>query len=317
MFLSKFFNTTYNQNIFNKTEWGNNILDYDHDSKEYKEVCLQGQYRDFLVQQYDIINYIDDIDDNIGLFDCKVYFNGNDIRKNIEYYKTKNDSIISIFNVSAKDYNNNYKLYKTIKDKEYAQIRKQNNSGSIFYCFLKVISKRKQIENRNNAFGFIDVYEEEFENDFKEKIESITKNLKENKEKFFKEKFQVSEKDKGSKTHKRLLEGFKELGYTEEDITKMKATNTSCTFESGECICGHPIKEHCYIITHKNEILALGNCCIKKFITKDNKLCDICERPHKNRITNKCKECKKEILDELKQSIKNLNSHSSLIKKYL
>ena len=33
------------------------------------------------------------------------------------------------------------------------------------------------------------------------------------------------------------------------------------------------------------------------------------------RITNKCKECKKEILDELKQSIKNLNSHSSLIKK--
>jgi hypothetical protein len=130
--------------------------------------------------------------------------------------------------------------------------------------------------------------------------------------------FEISQKDKGSKTHKKLLEGFKALGYTEEDITKMKSTNTSCTFESGECICGHWIKEHCYIITHTNQILALGNCCIEKFITKHKKLCDICERPHKNRITNKCKECKKEILDELKQSIKNpVKYHSSLIKKYL
>lgn len=320
MFLTKFFNTTYNQTIFNKTSWGNNILNYNRDSQEYKEVCLQGQYRDLLVHQYNIINYIDNIDVNTEQLDCKVSFKGKDIRDNIEYYKTKNDSIISIFNVSANDYNNNYKLYKTIKDNNYEQIRKQNNSGSIFYCFLKVISKQKQIKNQNDNFvlnEMIEQQEKEFEDDFKEKIELITKNLKENKEKFIKEKFEISQKDKGSKTHKKLLEGFLKIGYTEEDITKMKSTNTSCTFESGECICGHFIKEHCYIITHKNQILALGNCCIEKFITKDKKLCDICEKPHKNRITNKCKECKKEILDELKQSIKNLKSHNSLIKKYL
>jgi hypothetical protein len=87
--------------------------------------------------------------------------------------------------------------------------------------------------------------------------------------------------------------------------------------EMAECVCHHWIKENCYIHTHKNEILVLGNCCIKKFITQDKRRCNICERPHKNRITNKCKECKKEILDELKQSIKNLKSYNSLIKKYL
>jgi len=57
-----------------------------------------------------------------------------------------------------------------------------------------------------------------------------------------------------------------------------------------ECVCGHYIKENCYI-TNGDEILILGNCCIKKFIKKCTRTCEDCGIQHKRRNVNKCKEC--------------------------
>jgi hypothetical protein len=58
-----------------------------------------------------------------------------------------------------------------------------------------------------------------------------------------------------------------------------------------ECVCGHIIKENCYI-TDGHQILVLGNCCIKKFISKSSRTCEDCGDPHKNRKVNKCNNCR-------------------------
>ena len=65
---------------------------------------------------------------------------------------------------------------------------------------------------------------------------------------------------------------------------------------SDRCLCGHPIRENCYI-TDDNIVLVLGCCCIKRFLTPENsgRTCGICRAPHKNRSNNFCKECRKEI----------------------
>ena len=63
-----------------------------------------------------------------------------------------------------------------------------------------------------------------------------------------------------------------------------------------ECVCGHHIEENCYI-TDGEQILVLGNCCIKKFITKSSRTCEKCEEPHKNRIVNRCNDCRKGVCD--------------------
>lgn len=66
---------------------------------------------------------------------------------------------------------------------------------------------------------------------------------------------------------------------------------------TNKCICGHDISENCYI-TDDDEILVLGNCCIKKFVPKSTRTCEICKEPHKNRIVNKCNSCRKGVCDE-------------------
>lgn len=58
-----------------------------------------------------------------------------------------------------------------------------------------------------------------------------------------------------------------------------------------ECVCGHPIEENCYI-TNGEEILILGNSCIKKFIPKSSRTCEECGCPHQNRKDNKCNDCR-------------------------
>jgi hypothetical protein len=57
------------------------------------------------------------------------------------------------------------------------------------------------------------------------------------------------------------------------------------------CVCGHAIKNNCYI-TNGEEILVLGNCCIKKFIPNSSRTCEICGEPHKNRVVNRCYTCR-------------------------
>ena len=62
------------------------------------------------------------------------------------------------------------------------------------------------------------------------------------------------------------------------------------------CICGHHINENCYI-TDGKQTLVLGNCCIKKFIPKSSRTCEICGDSHRNRVVNKCNECRMGICD--------------------
>lgn len=57
-----------------------------------------------------------------------------------------------------------------------------------------------------------------------------------------------------------------------------------------ECVCGHHIKENCYI-TDGEYVLILGNCCIKKFGINLRR-CDKCNEPHKNRTVNRCNKCR-------------------------
>lgn len=62
------------------------------------------------------------------------------------------------------------------------------------------------------------------------------------------------------------------------------------------CVCGHRIVENCYI-TDGEQILVLGNCCVKRFIPKCGKTCEKCEQPHKNRKVNRCNDCRIGICD--------------------
>ena len=72
------------------------------------------------------------------------------------------------------------------------------------------------------------------------------------------------------------------------------------------CVCGHSIKENCYI-TNNEQILVLGNCCIKKFIEKSSRTCEKCGCSHKNRVVNRCNICRNE-----KERIKEQNRTQEL-----
>lgn len=64
-----------------------------------------------------------------------------------------------------------------------------------------------------------------------------------------------------------------------------------------ECVCGHHIEENCYI-TNGEDILVLGNCCIKKFIPQSSRTCEKCGEPHKTRVNNRCNNCRVGICDK-------------------
>jgi len=58
------------------------------------------------------------------------------------------------------------------------------------------------------------------------------------------------------------------------------------------CVCDHIIKNNCFIINKYDNIIVLGNCCIKRFIPKSGRTCGRCGEPHKNRKINLCNDCK-------------------------
>jgi hypothetical protein len=78
---------------------------------------------------------------------------------------------------------------------------------------------------------------------------------------------------------------------------KLCFKNDDLPIHSDYCICEHFIEENCYI-TNGNEILILGNCCIKRFIQKSSRTCDNCGIQHRNRKVNKCNDCRKYICEE-------------------
>lgn len=87
------------------------------------------------------------------------------------------------------------------------------------------------------------------------------------------------------------------------------------------CICDHYIKENCYAVDKRDaeNIVILGNCCIKRFLTKENqgRTCERCEKPHKNRKDNFCKECrtKKERDEKRKKQETQCQSCNKIIRK--
>jgi hypothetical protein len=64
-----------------------------------------------------------------------------------------------------------------------------------------------------------------------------------------------------------------------------------------ECVCGHAIVENCYI-TFEDDLLILGNCCIKKFIPKSSRTCRDCGKSHKNSVVDRCNNCRAGICDD-------------------
>ena len=57
------------------------------------------------------------------------------------------------------------------------------------------------------------------------------------------------------------------------------------------CVCDRKIVRNCYI-TDGSDIIVIGYCCIKKFMKHSGRTCEICDEPHKNRIDNRCNDCR-------------------------
>ena len=59
-----------------------------------------------------------------------------------------------------------------------------------------------------------------------------------------------------------------------------------------QCICGHAIRENCFIQNReKTRILVLGNCCIKRFVKNAGRTCEVCGASHRSRQANRCSRC--------------------------
>ncbi len=82
------------------------------------------------------------------------------------------------------------------------------------------------------------------------------------------------------------------------DLTNVSAEQP---YHHDNCVCSHHIYENCYICNREGtRILVLGNCCIKKFMPKDKsgRTCSECGKPHRNRVVDRCNECRRNRCDE-------------------
>lgn len=63
--------------------------------------------------------------------------------------------------------------------------------------------------------------------------------------------------------------------------------------ETEKCVCGHKIKENCFL-KHKptGELIVVGNCCIKRYVPDCGRTCELCGIKHSNRKDNLCKTCR-------------------------
>lgn len=77
---------------------------------------------------------------------------------------------------------------------------------------------------------------------------------------------------------------------------KLNYPGTKIPNHTDKCICGHHIQKNCYI-QYNRLILVLGNCCIKRFVKNSNRTCERCNEPHRNRIVNRCNDCRKGVCD--------------------
>jgi hypothetical protein len=77
-------------------------------------------------------------------------------------------------------------------------------------------------------------------------------------------------------------------GYTNADFPTIRV----------KCVCGHRITNQCFIADEAGvRKIVLGNCCIKRFIPKNGRSCSTCGGPHKNRVVNRCNDCRVGVCD--------------------
>lgn len=102
----------------------------------------------------------------------------------------------------------------------------------------------------------------------------------------------------GLKSYNLTYEEVKEWDYcggnngTHLKYYKKKYQNKQLPEFKNNCICGHKLKNNCYITNH-NIILILGSCCIKRFIDKGLKrTCLTCDKPYKGKYRC-CIDCRK------------------------
>ena len=109
-----------------------------------------------------------------------------------------------------------------------------------------------------------------------------------------------------SKISLQFSKGVEELGMTLDEIKTYKYCGGNCKQHKNYfkmcfpndalpehqdyCVCNHKIKENCYIYKG-DEIIVLGNCCIKKFIPSSGRTCEECGGSHRNRKHNICNSC--------------------------
>jgi len=66
-----------------------------------------------------------------------------------------------------------------------------------------------------------------------------------------------------------------------------------------KCVCGVIIEHQCYI-KHKysNRLITIGSCCIKRFCDTSGRSCEKCNAPHRNRVVNRCNDCRFGVCDD-------------------
>ena len=113
-----------------------------------------------------------------------------------------------------------------------------------------------------------------------------------------------------TKLQRQFIEGLREEGLTYEEVRDTWKyaggnRNSHCRYYdlcfpdreppewTDRCVCNHEIKENCYIASaDESRFLVLGNCCIRKFMKKRTRTCDICGEAHRNRVVNRCNDCR-------------------------
>ena len=68
---------------------------------------------------------------------------------------------------------------------------------------------------------------------------------------------------------------------------------------SQTCVCGHAIEENCFIRnTQTGHTLIIGTCCNKNFVTTSGKNCQDCGAPHRNKVVDRCNDCRRSKCDD-------------------
>jgi len=111
---------------------------------------------------------------------------------------------------------------------------------------------------------------------------------------------------------KRFISGLAKLDLTMEDIKNdwyymggeqgqhlknFKKINKHLNLppHGDRCICGHRIKNNCFI-TNGTDIHAVGTACALRFVPKLDRICDDCGAKHRNRKDCKCKTCRRKFI---------------------